>query len=170
MSDINNGYELDWGAEIERESSFVTAPAGDYDFTIVGFSRERHSGSDKIPPCNKAVLSVRIFTNAGDEVIIKHNLFLHSKVEWKLCEFFTGIGQRKSGQRSAMNWNTVIGSTGRCKVKIRKYTANGNEYVTNDIEKFYEPKGVVPSQMPNQQPVQQTFGGTASLGYTAGKF
>lgn len=31
----NSGYELDWGAEIEKESAFVLAPAGDYDFTIV---------------------------------------------------------------------------------------------------------------------------------------
>lgn len=168
MSDVNNGYELDWDAEIERENSFVLAPAGDYDFTVIGFSRERHSGSDKVPACKKAVLSVKIVTTAGDEVIIKHNLFLHSKVEWKLCEFFTGIGQRKSGQRAAMNWNAVMGATGRCKVKVRKYTYNGSEYVSNEIEKFYEPKESVPSQIPTQQPIQQSFGGT--VGYTAGKF
>lgn len=169
MSDIaNNGYELDWGAEIEKESAFVLAPAGDYDFTIVGFSRERHPGADWLPACNKAVLSVRIVTTAGEECIIKHNLFLHSKREWQLCEFFTAIGQRQSGQRVAMNWNAVNGATGRCKVKIRKYAKNGNEYETNDIDKFYAPENkasvTVPSQPP-ASPVQQTFGG-----YTAGKF
>lgn len=170
MSDINNGYELDWGAEIERESAFVLAPAGDYDFTVIGFSRERHAGADWLPACNKAVLSIRIVTPAGDECTIKHNLFLHSKREWQLCEFFTAIGQRRSGQRVAMNWNAVNGATGRCKVKIRKYTKNGSEYETNDIEKFYEPSDGASSRPVMQQPIQQTFGNTASPGYTAGKF
>ena len=159
MSDMmSNGYELDWGAEIEKESAFVLAPAGDYDFTVVGFARERHPGSDKMPACNKAVLSVRVVTPAGEECVIRHNLFLHSKSEWKLCEFFTAIGQRKSGQRVAMNWNAVPGATGRCKVKVRKYTKNGTEYETNDIDKFYEPSTAQPAQ-------QQSFGG-----YTPGKF
>ena len=175
MSDMaNNGYELDWGAEIEKESAFVLAPAGDYNFTIVGFSRERHPGADWLPACNKAVLSVRIVTQAGEECIIKHNLFLHSKREWQLCEFFTAIGQRQSGQRVAMNWNAVNGATGRCKVKVRKYTKNGTEYETNDIDKFYAPDGNLLPKAPNQvpqQPVQQTFGGVgAGVGYTAGKF
>lgn len=169
MSDMtSNGYELDWGAEIEKESAFVLAPAGDYNFTVVGFSRERHPGAEWLPACNKAVLSVKIVTPDGEEVIIKHNLFLHSRREWQLCEFFTAIGQRQSGQRVAMNWNAVNGATGRCKVKTRKYTKNGTEYETNDIDKFYAPDNDAPataSSQPSASPVQQTFGG-----YTAGKF
>ena len=42
--------ELDWDDEIERESDFVLLPEGDYDFTVTGFERARHEGSEKLPP------------------------------------------------------------------------------------------------------------------------
>ena len=39
-----------------------------------------------------------------------------------------------------MNWNTVIGSKGRCKVKVRNWTSNnGDKMQSNEIVKFYEP-------------------------------
>ena len=121
MSYNNDGYELRWDSEIENEGSeFIVAEPGDYDFTVIGFERARFAGSDKMPPCNQAKLSIRIdIPGASGECVIKHNLFLHSKTEWKLCEFFTAIGQRKKGQRVSMNWNAVIGSRGRCKVTKR---------------------------------------------------
>ena len=99
MSYNNDGYELGWDSEIENEGSeFIVAEPGDYDFTVIGFERARFAGSDKMPPCNQAKLSIRIdIPGASGECIIKHNLFLHSKTEWKLCEFFTAIGQRKKG-------------------------------------------------------------------------
>ena len=38
-----------------------------------------------------------------------------------------------------MNWNAVIGSKGRCKVKVRNWTSNnGNPMQSNEIAKFYE--------------------------------
>ena len=56
-----------------------------------------------------------------------------------LCAFFTAIGQRKKGEKINMNWNAVIGSKGRCKVKIRNWTSNnGNPMQSNEIAKFYE--------------------------------
>lgn len=147
MSDyINNGYELGWDAEIENEGQeFVVAEPGDYDFVVTGFERARFAGSDKMPPCNQAKLTIKLddVPGAAGECIVKHNLFLHSKTEWKLCEFFTAIGQRKKGQRVSMNWNAVIGARGRCKVSKRSFKSKntGEELWTNDIDKFYAPEG-----------------------------
>ena len=169
MSYNNDGYELRWDSEIENEGSeFIVAEPGDYDFTVIGFERARFAGSDKMPPCNQAKLSIRIdIPGASGECVIKHNLFLHSKTEWKLCEFFTAIGQRKKGQRVSMNWNAVIGSRGRCKVTKRSYKSKntGADLWTNDIEKFYAPADAdLPFQTAN---VPQN---TAPAGYTVGKF
>lgn len=148
MSDyVNDGYELGWDAEIENEGKdFVVAEPGDYDFTVIGFERGRFGGSDKMPPCNQAKLSISIeIPGASGECVIKHNLFLHSKTEWKLCEFFTSIGLRKKGQRVQMNWNAVMGARGRCKVTKRSFrNKDGKELWTNDIDKFYEPAGDLP--------------------------
>jgi len=136
----NNGYELGWNDPIENDSpDFVVLPEGDYDFEVIDFERGRHPGSEKLPPCNKAIVYIKIEGPEGVS-IIKHNLFLHSITEGMLCAFFTGIGQRKKGERINMNWNAVVGSKGRAKVGIRKWTNDeGKEMIFNEIKKFYEP-------------------------------
>lgn len=140
---MNNSYELDWNSPIEKDSpDFVVLPEGDYDFEIVNFERGRHQGSEKLPPCNKATVHIKISAPEGTTTI-KHNLYLHSNTEGLLCSFFTGIGQRKQGERVTMNWNTVVGSKGRAKVGIHKWTNDdGKEFAANQIVKFYEPQSI----------------------------
>ena len=134
--------ELGWNDVIENDSpEFVILPDGDYDFEVIDFERGRHNGSEKLPPCNKAIVHIRIEGKEGIS-IIKHQLFLHTITEGMLCAFFTGIGQRQKGERLKMNWNAVVGSKGRCKVGIRKWTNDeGREMVFNEVKKFYEPEG-----------------------------
>lgn len=199
MSNYNNdGYELNWDSEIEKEDGgFVVAEPGDYNFIVTGFERARFAGSSKMPPCNQAKLSVKLeIPGEGGECVIKHNLFLHSKTEWKLCQFFTAIGQRQKGQRVSMNWNAVPGARGRCRVSKRSWEKDGKTYWANDIEEFYAPEqnGDLPyrtdnlsqqqgyqqpqyqqqSYQPPQQtyqPPQQGYQQTAQQGgYTPGKF
>ena len=136
------GREIGWDETIENDGpEFITLPEGDYDFEVIGFERGRHGGSDKLPPCNKAVVQVKVTAPEGI-TIIKHQLFLHTSTEGLLCAFFTGIGQRKHGEKLKMDWNKVVGSKGRCKVATRKWTSDkdGREYESNEIRKFYEPE------------------------------
>lgn len=146
----NEGYEIGWEDEIEKDSpDFVILPEGDYNFVVTEFERARHPGSEKLPPCNKAVVHIKIETPEGISTI-KHNLFLHTITEGMLSAFFTGIGQKKKGERVTMHWNTVVGSTGRCKLGIRKWkTDDGEERSSNEIKRFYEP--------PEQSSSQQSF-------------
>ena len=146
MSTQNIDRELNWDDTIEKDKQFIVLPEGDYDFTVESYDRARHRGSDKIPACNKAILKIRIDAAEG-EVIITHNLFLHSRSEERLSEFFASIGQKKKGETLRMNWNKVPGSTGRLKLGTRVY--DGNTY--NDIKIFY--------------PKENT-----SSGFTPGKF
>lgn len=141
------GRELGWDDTIEHDSpDFVILPEGDYDFEIIDFERGRHNGSEKLPPCNKAVVHIRVEGKEG-VTTIKHNLFLHSKTEGILCAFFTAIGQRKKGERLKMNWNTVVGSKGRCQVGTRKWINDeGKEITMNQIKRFYEPEIQQPQQ------------------------
>lgn len=147
MSNNNEGYELNWDDPIENDSpDFTILPEGDYDFEVIDFERGRHNGSDKLPPCNKAVIHIKIEGKEGVS-IIRHNLFLHSITEGLLCAFFTGIGQRKKGEKITMNWNKVVGSTGRAKVGIRKWTNDsGEEKIFNEITRFYEPEETQPTK------------------------
>ncbi len=130
--------ELGWDDTIEHDNEFILIPEGDYDFKVLSFERARHPGSAKLPPCNKAILNIEINAPEG-RTLIKHNLFLHTKCEGMLCAFFSSIGQRKHGEQMRMNWNTVAGATGRCKVGIHAWTKDdGSEGKSNDIKRFYE--------------------------------
>jgi hypothetical protein len=141
MADQNNiPRELGWDETIEKDSEYVLLPEGDYNFGVMSFERGRHNGSDKLPPCNKATLKLNVWDDSGTQTIITKSLFLHSSVEGLLCSFFTSIGQRKHGEKLAMNWATVVGSFGRCHVKVRNYKKDdGSDGQANEITKFLEP-------------------------------
>ena len=147
------GRGLDWDDTIERDGGeFTLIPEGDYTFTVEKFERARHAGSEKLPPCNKAVVTLIIETPDGP-VTLTHNLFLHTTTEGLLSSFFSGIGQKKHGERLQMNWATVPGSTGKCKIGIHEWTGkDGDKKQSNDILRFY----------PKEEPAPKTF--------TAGRF
>lgn len=135
----NNAVEREfgWDDTITKDSSdFILLPEGDYNFTVESFERARHTGSDKLPACNKAILTLRVDAPEGT-VKITHNLFLHSKTEGLLSAFFSSIGQKKKGEPLKMNWAQVPGSTGKCKIGIHTYTKDGEERKNNDIKRFY---------------------------------
>lgn len=129
--------ELGWNDSIEKDAGeYILLPAGEYDFVVESFERGRHAGSEKLPPCNKAILKIRIDTNEGT-ARIDHQLFLHTKTEGLLSAFFSSIGLKDKGQRVVMNWNLVPNATGRCKIKIENWTdRDGNERQSNRIERF----------------------------------
>lgn len=131
-------HELGWDDEISNEGQFVLLEDGDYNFTVKDFERARFPGSAKIPPCNKAALTLSVNTPDG-EATIKYDLILYSSLEWKLCEFFRAIGQKKHGEKVAMNWSRVKGARGRARITTREYTKkDGSTGKANDVEKFYD--------------------------------
>jgi hypothetical protein len=150
--------ELGWDDTIENDSEFTLLPAGDYNFEVTGFERARHNGSAKLPACNKAVVSLNIDSPAGSTTI-KHNLFLHTKTEGLLCQFFVGVGLRKHGEKLQMDWNRITGAKGVCQLGVHKWTNDkGQEFEGNDIKKIYDPEKLPaqPVQQPAPvQPVQQ---------------
>ena len=138
MEYANVERELGWYDEIQKESEFILLKPGEYDFEVTEFERARHAGSVNLPPCNKAIIYCTIQTPEG-KTTIKNNLFLHTKTEYFLSAFFIAIGQKKRGEALKMNWNTVVGSKGRC--KVGQYVGgDGNTY--NEIKSFLEPKQV----------------------------
>lgn len=157
MSELVEERELGWDDQIEHDSpDWVLLPAGDYDFEVTAFERQRHNGSEKLPPCNKAVVTLKFKSDEG-VTTIDHNLFLHTKTEGMLCDFFAGIGQRKKGEKLTMNWNSVVGSKGRAKLKIENWTdKNGDPKQSNKVQKFYE--------------YDETNSVSTAVGYTPGSF
>ncbi len=130
---------LDWNDAIENDGQeYVILEEGDYNFVVTDFERGRFPGGQKIPACNKASLTLHVKTDEG-LAVIHTDLLLYRSMEWKLSAFFRCIGQKKHGERLVMDWNRVIGSSGRARFKPRVYTdSNGNERRANDLDRFYD--------------------------------
>lgn len=188
MADYNNNNvidrELGWDDTIENDSpEYILLEEGEYDFTVDHLDRERHEGSEKLPPCWKAVLYLKVETPEG-VATIRHNLFLHTRTEGMMCAFFTCIGQRQHGQRLKPRWAEVPGAKGRAIFRTREY--NGKKY--NEVKKFLEPVpaaapggyqqpayqqtvAAYPPQGPNyQQPQGPAYAPQQGGGYVPGKF
>lgn len=146
--------ELGWDDEIKKDGGdFVLLPDGDYNFTVTKFERGRFAGSAKMPACNQAKLEITVHSPEHGDVVVFHNLLLHTKTEGLLSNFFAGIGQKKKGEPLRMNWNTVIGSKGKLQLEINKFTGrDGEERTNNQIKKFY------PYEEAFQQPQQSQYG------------
>lgn len=149
-------HELAWDDTIEKENSFIVLPEGEYDFTVTNMKRTRYTPGPnaKLPACNQAILDLTIHSPQGD-VVIKHNLYLYTTTEGLLSDFFIGIGQKQKGQPLQMNWNKVVGATGKANIIVNKYTnGQGEERTNNQVKNFIDQRDQVQTQQaPMQQPV-----------------
>ena len=174
MSDYMNNQprELDWDSEIvQEEMELPHLPDGDYPFQIVSLEKRRYEPKEgaKLPPCNMATLTVRINDRmSGQTIDIRTNLHLHTKMEWKLCEFFAAIGMRQKGEALRMDWSHVVGATGLCKVKKRSRTDGRAE---SEIDRFYPtydlPQGYQQTAQSYATPVAPVIYGQPQQGYAA---
>ena len=131
---------IGWDDEIEKEGNgFTVLNEGDYAFEVVNFERGSFPGSPKIDPCNKAILTLRV-SGELDDVDVRYELIMSSVMEWKISEFFRGIGQKKPGQKIKPDWSKVVGSRGSCHIRPRTYMGknDGLEHKTNDVTKIYD--------------------------------
>ena len=136
----DTGRALDWNEAVE-EKAYEPLKAGIYRFQVTGFMRKRHEGSENLSPCPMAELNVEIDGGAEGKRTIKHNLFLHTKTQNFLAQFFMSIGMPKgSDDKVIMDWSKVPGSKGSCELYVDEFTTrSGNVVKTNKIKKFISP-------------------------------
>lgn len=151
------GYAIGWDDEIiyPGEPEFILLTPGVYDFTITGFERGHFDGSEKMDACSMAKLTLRC-TNGIQETTVFTNLFLSSAVAFKLSKFAKSIGDMPAGsttgQKFHVDWNNIIGKSGKCKIKTRVY--NGKDY--NEVDDFIVPDPAAapaPAPMPQATPL-----------------
>ena len=182
------GQALDWEGYIEKDDSFVLLPEGIYDFKVLSLERGYFNGSEKMPPCPRATVQIQVTDpTSKTPVELNESLLLNTKMEWKLSQFFTSIGQKKPGERVQMNWQAVPGATGKAEIHQREYTnQNGEKRTTNAVKNFLpalEPiqqspiqgQAVAPQGQTYQQPAAKTQQATRPVqqqmtNYTPGSF
>ena len=134
-----NDRGFDWNAAIEDDSEGIKLlETGDYNAVITWFERGRYNGSEKIPACNMAVLTLRV-QGPVEPCELTTRLYVCKKMEWKLSEFFRGIGRKKHGERLVMNWDGLVGLPVHVRVVKKEFTAkDGEKRWCNEVIKFYD--------------------------------
>lgn len=140
MTNFNNGIEeFDWnGTLVEDGNSFAILPAGEYDFEVTKVEKVFAQSGNKMA---KVTLKI-IGRDATGSVI--DNMVLLKSMEWKLSSFFGSLGMKKKGEPLVMNWDAILGKTGRCKLVVEKYTKrDGSESERNGIDAYIYAEDVV---------------------------
>lgn len=131
-----NNDILDWNDRIEDDGSgeFTILPPGEYAFKVTGFEKQ-HSNNSQAPMA-KVTLEVE---HDGELVNVFDYLVLTKKAEWKLCSFFRCLGLKKHGEPFVMQWNRVVGATGRAKLHVEKYTKkDGTAGESNKVKQYLD--------------------------------
>ncbi|MBR2675227.1 MAG: DUF669 domain-containing protein [Mogibacterium sp.] len=137
----NGGTSLDWNSEISSKVIFEFIP-GEYEFEVIDFQRGTHPGSEKLPTCPKAIIKLRL-SYRGSTLDVDKHLFLHSKMEGLLSDFFISIGLMNKGESLEMDWNNIVGKKGRATFHNRE-ASNGKKYF--EVKKFLPPNNTSTSK------------------------
>jgi len=127
-----------WDDEVQTsDSGFMVFEEGDYDFKVVDFERGRVKNG-KNAGANQAVYTLRITDTSGGSSEEKYFIPLVDSLRWKATKFFKSIGaipaDTESGQTVSFPWGNVVGMSGRCHVKPRKWTGtDGENHDGNEI-------------------------------------
>lgn len=147
MDDLYEG-SLEWDANIENDSAgFQRFKPGIYNFTVDKFERGSFNGSEKMCACGKAIITMTVKDASGNATTVTDGLIMHKKMEWKLSEFFRAIGQKKHGEKLRMDWNKVIGASGKLKLKnIEGKTKrdDGSSIIFSNVDKYFDPGDPTP--------------------------
>lgn len=181
---MNNENEfLDWnGSFMAEESSFKLFPAGEYPFTVTGFERKIYDGQSEKIQNGTPFAEIKLeFTGPEGTTNVEDRLFMTKKWQWKLTQFFTAIGQEPVlGQAFSPNWSIVVGSQGRAKLKINKYTKRDGspgennqvgDYLKPATQTSQQPTGTYQQTNPQQNTAQaQPQTGQQTTGFQPGAF
>lgn len=141
MADSNNNF-FGWNDEIKTDSQgFILLPEGEYRFQVQKLEKSTYTGSsEKIGAgCPMAIIGLQIFSPQGN-TSVEDKLYLCKNMEWKLSAFFRSLGFKQHGKGYVMDWDKVLGSEGRCKLKIEKWISNkdGSEKQSNRVDQYID--------------------------------
>lgn len=141
MADL--GEALDYEGEFEaKDEEFEVIPEGTYEFEVETVERGQYNGGAKMGPCPIANVRSRIVGGEYDGRVFFCNLYLNTRVSWKVKQFFVCVGLHPEDapkeQKVKMDWSHAVGRRGHVKLGVREY--NGREYT--DVQEWLKPSSV----------------------------
>ena len=138
---------LDWDVceadpDDGSHGGWTLLPEGFYPFRVEKMERERYQGSQKMPQCPMAKLTLAVTGADGRDTAVQQRLYITRNQLWKVSRFMESVGRGRNGAgKVIIDWGGIEGSTGWVKLKVRSYTGrDGQERQTNDVEWFVKPE------------------------------
>jgi hypothetical protein len=122
-----------------------TLPQGDATFFVKKMRRvKKERGS--LGTCWIAELVMQITPHDGSEPEqLTDELVLHTKLGFRLYQFFAAIGQYAHGTKDPFQpkWDEVEGATGYCSIKHRPWTSpkDGTSRIFVEVDKYFDAEG-----------------------------
>jgi hypothetical protein len=130
---------LTWDQDVSNEPSdgggFTLHEPGEYAFSVQKFERSQVSNPNS--DYNKGFMAKLELDVEGARVY--ENVILHKKFEWKISALFRSLGLMDFPP--AERWEKVLGSEGRCKVKVGTYVKDGEDRKKNELDFFIDKVG-----------------------------
>lgn len=145
MAYENDAFGWDDSVETKDGGNFTLLEPGEYAYRVARFERQRFDGSEKMSACPMAVLTLALGNASGARSDEQVRLYLNKRQMWKITQFFKSCGlidaSLPEGTMVTLPWNRVVGATGRCMVKNRKWRgSDGVERDGNEVESFVVPE------------------------------
>lgn len=129
--------DLGWDSPVQdREQKSL--PKGEYRFVVKSLHGPYPSKGDKTLGADMGKLELSIFpldesTGWDNPIGIGYDrLIRHTSTDWKVCQFFTSIGDRKHDEVIVPQWDTVEGAHGRAIFCPETY----DDKTTMKVEKY----------------------------------
>ena len=138
---------LDWDVceadpDDGSHGGWTLLPEGFYPFRVERMERERYQGSQKMPQCPMAKLTLAVTGADGRDAAVQQRLYITRNQLWKVSRFMESVGRGRNGAgKVIVDWDGIEGAAGWVKLKVRSYTGrDGQERQTNDVEWFVKPE------------------------------
>ena len=157
---MSNYMPMDLDEKVKDDSSFdfVLLEPGTYAFEVSKVENEYFNGSEKVPPCPKVNVSLRIALPDGSSTTVRDGILCYCEGRdaegnayggnvWRISEFFRSIGAKRHGESVETNWSAdyLVGKRGLVSIGNRTYTATrgknaGKEVQTNEVKAYIDPQ------------------------------
>jgi len=140
MSEDTQAYgEMDWDSEIpldQGRGDFVTLPVGtECEFEVKKFDRDRSRAGDPM-----AKLELICTADDGQRAYVHENLTLSAAALFRVRKFGVAIGHLMPNEPGKIDWDTVIGATGRCVLGVEPWKRrDGSEAESNKVKEWLAP-------------------------------
>ena len=124
---------LDWDVceadpDDGQHGGWTLLPEGFYPFRVERMERERYQGSQKMPQCPMAKLTLSVTGADGRDTTVQQRLYITRNQLWKVSRFMEAVGRGRNGAgKVIIDWGGIEGTGGFVKLKVRSYTGRDGQ-------------------------------------------